>query len=480
MKKILYLILVFLAVSCADLTDLNKDVKSPTDVPGNTLFSNALKNLSDQLASLNVNVSNFNLWSQYLTETTYTDEANYNIFARNVPDYAWREYYRDVLQDLNRAEMLIGDETPSGVAEVAAQANSLQIIEIVKVYTWDLMITLWGDIPYTEALDIDNVQPAYDDALTIHKDLIARVSAAITALDVANGSFGAADIIYHGDVAMWKAFANGLKVKMALQLADVASEAALVAASITAAAPGTFASSAENAVFNYLSGTPNTNPLYEDLTLSGRLDYVAANTLVDMMNLLNDPRISLYYDQNLEDSLGNVYYLGGDYGHSSAYGNYSHINTAISQDPTFGSALMTYSEIQFYLAEAAARISDPSASTYYDAAVTASIIEWGGTATDATTYLAQPAVAYNQGTWKDKIGTQAWISFYMRGYEGWTSWRRLDAPTMNMPPTPTEGGFPYRYTYPSGEQTLNGANYTAAASAVGGDYLATKLYWDKN
>ena len=274
MKKILFILLAFLAVSCSKqkIADLNKDVKHPTVVPGQTLFSNAEKNLSDQIASINVNRNNFKLWAQYFTEVTYEDESNYNIFNRTVPDNAWAVYYRDVLEDLKRADSLISMEKPVLPADIAAQKNQLTIIDILAVYTWDRMETMWGNIPYTQALNIDNVLPVYDDALTIHKDLLTRISKDIQNLDLANGSFGSADIIYNGDVTNWKAFANGLKVKMAIQIADVSSESALVQQSIASAEAGTFASPAQNAIFKYLSGTPNTNPLYVDLTLSGRLD----------------------------------------------------------------------------------------------------------------------------------------------------------------------------------------------------------------
>jgi len=481
MKKILFILMAFLAVSCSKqkIADLNKDVKHPTDVPGQTLFSNAEKNLSDQVASINVNRNDFKLWAQYFTEVTYEDESNYNIFNRNVPDNAWSAYYRGVLMNLKRADSLISMEKPILPEDVAAQKNQLTIIDILAVYTWDRMETMWGNIPYTQALNIDNVLPAYDDALTIHKDLLARISKDIKSLDVANGSFGNADIIYQGDVSNWKAFANGLQVKMAIQIADVSSESALVKTAITEAQAGTFASANQNAIFTYLKGTPNTNPLYVDLTLSGRLDFIGANTFIDKLNSLNDPRLPSFFEQNL----GAGVYKGGLYGHTSAYANYSHISTAISEDPTFGNPLMTYSEIQFYLAEAAARgiISD-NAATLYDNAVTASIEFWGGTAATAAAYLQKPEVAYDAATWKEKIGTQAWISFYLRGYVAWTEWRRLDFPKLNLPPAPQteDQGFPYRFTYPSNEQTLNGANYTKAASAIGGDKLITKLYWDVN
>ncbi len=483
MKKILFILLAFLAVSCSKqkIADLNKDVKHPTVVPGQTLFSNAEKNLSDQVASINVNMNDFKLWAQYFTETTYEDESNYNIFNRNVPDNAWGVYYRDVLEDLKRADSLISMEKPILPSDIAAQKNQLTIIDILAVYTWDRMETMWGNIPYTQALNVDNVLPAYDDALTIHKDLMSRISKDINALDVANGSFGSADIIYNGNVTNWKAFANGLKVKMAIQVADVSAVSALVKTAIAEAAPGTFTSASQNAIFTYLSGTPNTNPLYVDLTLSGRLDFVGASTFIDKLNTLKDPRISAFFDGNVKDSIGNVIYVGGQYGHVSAYSSFSHINTAISEEPTYGNPLMTYSEIQFYLAEAAARgITTDNAATLYDNAITASFKYWGSSAAVAATYIAQPDVAYDQANWKELIGTQAWISFYLRGYVAWTEWRRLDFPILNLPPSPQteDQGFPYRYTYPSNEQTLNGANYTKAASAIGGDKLITKLYWD--
>ena len=479
MKKILIILLAFLAVSCSKqkLANLNTDVKHPANVPGNTLFSDAEKNLSDQDVQINVNYNNFDLWSQYLTETTYTDEANYNIFSRNVPQTAWLVYYRNILENFKRSDSLIKLETFVAPGDIAAQKNSLTIIDILSCYAWDQMETMWGNIPYSEALNINDVSPKYDDALTIHKDLIARVTADVAALDVSNGSFGSADLIYGGDVSMWKEFANGLLVKMAIQIADVSSESSLVQSTIQAAMGGVFPNAGDNAMFNYLNGVPNENPINDNIVLSGRNDYVAANTIIDAMTSLNDPRMPLYFDQNL----GADTYLGGAYGHTSAWPNFSHVNLNISNNGAFPHPLMTYSEIQFYLAEAAARgIISGSAATYYSNAVTASIEFWGGTAAEATTYLAQASVAYDAANWKQSIGTQAWISFYLRGYQAWTEWRRLDVPVMNEPPNPYAGvvTFPFRYPYPSNEQTLNHDNYTAAATAIGGDKMSTKLYWD--
>ena len=64
----------------------------------------------------------------------------------------------------------------------------------------------------------------------------------------------------------------------------------------------------------------------------------------------------------------------------------------------------------------------------------------------------------------------------------WTSFSMLDFPKLVNPALYVEGinQVPVRYTYAVSEQTLNGANYTAAAAKIGGDTPLTKLFWDKN
>ena len=87
LKFLIYLVLIIFIASCTkNFEDFNTDTKNPSDVPGETLFSNAQKALADQRASTNVNINVFKLWSQYWTETTYTDEANFDIVNRNIPD----------------------------------------------------------------------------------------------------------------------------------------------------------------------------------------------------------------------------------------------------------------------------------------------------------------------------------------------------------------------------------------------------------
>ncbi|MBS4055957.1 MAG: SusD/RagB family nutrient-binding outer membrane lipoprotein [Bacteroidales bacterium] len=480
MKKIhiilLFLIGMSITISCTkNFDDFNTDKKRAVEVPGQFLFANAQKALADQYSNTNVNRNNWKLFAQYWTETTYTDEANYDVVNRNIGNTLYRYYYRDILLDLKEARRLVNLEVTEGDAAAATKQNKLYLIDLVEVYAYNQMVDIFGDIPYTEALDIENISPVYDDAFAIYQDLLARAKAAADGLDANNESFGGDDLMMGGDVAMWKKFANTLIVKMGITLSTV--DAAMAKSYVEGAYANAFGPG-ERCEFAY-PGAANSNPLFQDLIQSGRHDFVPANTIVDLMNGLTDPRLPKYFEINGDT------YRGGVYGESSAFSQYSHVCDRV-QAENYAAVMLDYTDLAFYLAEAAERgfSVGGSAATWYENGVNSSMEYWEVDAADAAAYLAQANVAYATapGDWKQKIGTQAWLAFYVRGLEGWTSYRRLGYPVMNIPPSPAEsanGAVPRRHTYAINEQTLNKENFTAAAAKIGGDELSTNLFWDK-
>jgi hypothetical protein len=483
-KTLIYIITAVSVMACSsDLENLNVNTKDPSDVPGESLFTSAEKNLVDQLMNTNQNENIFRLINQHWTQTVYTDESNYDLNTRTIPEQHWQYLYKDVLKDLDQSAININKTIVPVTANPIDKTNKLAIIEVLNVYTYAVLVETFGNVPYTEAINLKYRTPKYDDGLTIYKDLLIRLDKAIAKLNTAGHSFGENDKIYKGDVAKWIKFANTLKLRMGIVISDIPSEAALAKATVSSAAPFVFTSNADNASMKYLTTTPNTNPLYLDLVASGRSDFVPANTLVDYMNSTNDPRRSKYFDDNMDDpSTPEVEYIGGTYGASNSFPNVSHITSTI-QVPDYPGTILDYSETEFLLAEAAERsfIESPAtAETHYNNAITASILSWGGTAAEATAYLEQSDIAYStaSGTWKQKIGIQSWVALYNNGFEGWTAWRRLDFPVL-VPFEDAISGLPVRYTYPIIEQTLNKANYTNASSAIGSDKVETRLFWDK-
>jgi len=518
MKKILILITAIIVASCSNnLENLNQNIKDPALVPGESLFTGAQKSLVDQMVVQNVNRNNTKLWAQYWQEVTYTDESNYDQTSRPIPGTHWSVLYKDVLKDLDEAKNIIAETSSATDPDYEAnKPNKLAIIEILNIYTYSILVETFGNIPYTESLDINNLTPKYDDGETIYKDLIDRLTTSINNLDVSKGSFGSADRIYNGDVTKWKKFAASLKLRMGILLSDVDNSFAKTAVE-SAVTSGVFESNDDNANYQYMSAAPNTNPIYDNLVLSGRHDYVAATTIIETMQprqyeyltdtnddgVINneddrtvipgsvtytDPRMKYYFASNVDadPSIPQVVYLGLEIGKDGSFSKHTQISSLIQQ-PTFPGKLLDYAEVQFLLAEAAARnfnVGD-TAENFYKSGVTASIEDWGGSASDATTYLALPTIDYTTALaastatipWKEVIGTQKWIALFNRGFEAWTSIRLLDYPKMQAAFDPLSG-YPTRYTYPVVEQTLNGTNWEAASSAIGGDEPETKLFWD--
>jgi len=324
-------------------------------------------------------------------------------------------------------------------------------------------------------LDYDKLFPKYDDSNTVYYDLLTRLANDISKLSTSGAGFSATqDLVAKGSVSKWIKFANSLQVRMAMTVADI--DDAKAKALFEAAEAKAITSSADNVSFSYLAASPNTNPIWVDIVQSGRQDYVSAKPLVDTLVNNADPRLPLYYQAASDGT-----WKGGIVGGGNTFASTARPSAKVSA-PDFPAVLFDYAEMELYRAEAKERgyTVAGTAESHYNNAITASITSWGGTAADAATYLARPSVAYTTaaGSWRQKIGIQKWIALYNRPVEGWTELRRFDFPVIAAP-AGAKSGFPNRLTYPGNEQQLNGANYTAAASAIGGDKVETKLFWDK-
>lgn len=476
MKKIILgLVTVFALYSCTneEYDNLNHDEMNPETVPANYLITGATTSYFYRMLNTNVNQNIFRLVSQYWNETVYTQETNYDLEGRSISDGLWNELMTNVLYDLNDAKAKV-DEDVNTTAE--QKKNQKAVIELLQVQAWQTMVDTFGNVPYNDVfLGIDNPNPKYDDAKTIYEDLIKRAIKATNDIDVTTTNpFG--DIIYNGDYSKWKKFGASLQLKLGIQMSDV--DQALAKSTIeNAVKVGVFTSQSDNYTLKYTGAEPYTNPLWIDLVKSDRTDFVIANTVVDHMNNLNDPRRFKFFEENL----GKGIFKGGTYGLATPYSQNTHISKTL-EDIKYPGTLLDYTEVQFMLAEAAARGFNVggSAESFYNQAIKSSFEFWGNTEAEADAYLAQPNVAYTTaaGTWKEKIGMQYWIAMYNKGFEGWTTWRRLDAPKMNVAAF-SNASVPVRYTYPVRERNLNGTNNSAAATAIGGDKLDTKLFWDK-
>jgi hypothetical protein len=492
MKKIYWIILpaILLATSCInDLEDdYNIDPKKPTKVPAVTLVSNAQHVLTNTITTPSYNINPFRYYLQHWAATQYPDESQYDIATRQINRFFWDPLYRDVLSDLREARRTLEADI---FIDKSLKDSQLAMIEVLEVYAWSVLVNTYGNIPYSEALDINNVQPKYDDDAAIYQDLFTRLDAAIALLVQHQGGegLGTGDLFFPRTLAAlplaertslkyWIKFANSLKLRLGITIADAdpARARAIVESAVKNPAE-IFTGSQEEAKLIYTRNDPTTNQVFFELRR--RNDNVAANTFVNQLKALNDPRIDEFFRPATSGAnAGQI--VGGVYGAPNVYRNFGQPSN-ILRDPELPGILLSYTEVEFLLAEAIARgfdVGSGTAAEHYNRAITSSIVnDWGGTPEEVQAYLAQPAVAFNAANWQESIGIQKWIALYNQPVEGWKEWRRLDYPVLTKPAL-ARTDIPRRFPYPIQEANLNSTNYQAAAAAMGGDLVTSRIFWD--
>lgn len=472
------LMLAIAASACDDgLTDINQNPNAPEDVPlGNVLLggiwdvaaNGPARGFFGQWTMMYCGEN----WAQHVAQPIYNDEDRYTP-RTGIPTAIWDEMYAGALQDL----LWVKEQ-----AEEAGDDNMWAVAEIMSVLGFQLLTDYFGDIPYSEALalDQDNVFPAYDLQSEIYPDLIERLQAAASRINTAESvSFAAYDPMYHGDMEGWKKFANSLRLRLALRMANVSASAARQAF-VSAWSAGVMSDVGDAADIEWSSAQPAQNPLYEGITLAGRTgDFRLSSSLVDRLAALNDPRLPIYADPAVTDGAYRGLRNGStpaEYEFDGRTGGASDFSTIGSYflQPTTPSTFMSYADVLFAGAEAAARgWIGGSPSALYSQAVAASMEVLGIAQTDIDAYLAQPAVAY--GGMED-IWLQHWISLYLAGPEAFAEMRRVG--WMDLQPADhsvlPDGAFPARLYYPPEENLYNHENYLAA----GGDIpITTPLWW---
>lgn len=470
-------------VSACELSD-NIDPKAPLEVPLETIFTNALRDGLAHTDNMDQNVNVSRMLCQYISMMGYVDPSRYQFKPRQIPDGYWNTAYL-VLRDLKEVRKLLSEEVPGGEESYFRnRANKIAIVDIMEVMMMQNLVDIFGNVPYQEALGgFDNKTPAYDDARSIYDDLQARLSNDISTLAEGSnaGSWGNEDLVYSGDVVMWRKFAATLKLRMGMRLADL--DPALAQSYLSEALAAACLESGETMQLPWLGIAPQVNTIYNVFIVANRNDYVPSKTIIDIMEALGDARMPAYFtqvDTSTRPGVEMLAYIGLEYGlvGGSGYPAFSHFSDPMFA-PDFPATFACHAEVEFLLAEAAARglnVGGGSAREHYEAGILESHKFWG--VSMDPDYLSHRDVAWDVSRARELIGTQKWIAAYNRGNEGYASWRCFDWPVMTAPQELSYEDIPMRMPYPYNEPSLNGENYHSAAEAMGGDDVRTLLFWD--
>jgi hypothetical protein len=480
--------------ACSNITDVNQNPNGPLDVaPPSILASVQQGILSNYTFNAGYNATYTGTWAQQLAEIQYPDEDRY--IVRNTATGGWPLFYgaaEDAQRIINKG---LGGTPPAPNWEAVGR--------IMKSYAFEIMTDAMGDLPYTDAFKGDSLQqPAYDTQQAIYDSLFASLTKASGEIDLSSSALGfsSGDLIYDGDMAEWRKLANSLRLRLAIHLSEVDPTTGKAEAAAAVAA-GVFTSNDDNAGLNYLTSAPNQNPIYTNALT--RDDYGMSKTFVDSLQSINDPRLAIYAAPY--DTLG--HYAGKPNGmlgtnvNAPPNSKVSRIGDYWRRTPNATMYFMTYSEVLLLEAEAAERgwiAGNPA--TLYQQAITASLEQWGISAADISTYLAQPAVQFDAKGANacgdvpsatcghlTQIDYQLWIQLYLNGEEAWTQVRRTHVPSLLPGPDIQPAGhagvlnsIPERLPYDAQEEVLNQTNVDAAVARQGfsaGNDIFTPLWF---
>ena len=232
-----------------------------------------------------------------------------NMFGRSYADWQGPSNFNAEWQN---AYTIIND-----LRKMNAQAQELGLtkhIAVGKVLEAYLMVTLvdmWGEVPYSEAFDPNNLNPAPDSGEAIYEAARNLLDEAITEFQAEGGGKLQNDFYYGNNFENWIRAANTIKMKTYIQtrLVDNGAIAAFEAIEETG---NYIKTNKQNFVFNWGSNLDNPNsrhPYYNGGYGPGGTSGYRSNWLLNLMKNeyeVTDPRMRYYFYRQVDDVLSNV------------------------------------------------------------------------------------------------------------------------------------------------------------------------------
>ncbi|WP_152285979.1 RagB/SusD family nutrient uptake outer membrane protein [Flavicella marina] len=446
---------------------------------------------------------NGDVYSGYMTPPT-PFAGNVNNMTYALVDgwngFPWSDAYGNIMPfvlDIKNAVNNGGDPTGE---------KFVQLANIIRVTGMHRVSDVYGPIRYTKYDDFATTGE-YDSQDVAYTAFFADLEAAISILEsyTTDEQFIPFDMSsLEGDISLWRAFANSLRLRLALRIVKVNPTLAKTQGEL---------SLASNAGFLEQDMFINTGFAHPLTVISGSWgDIRMGAEMESILTGYNDGRIEKYFNISEDPTLAGAYKgirMGIEIEAKTQYVGHSSIGSVVDGETM---QWMTAAEVDFLQAEAALRgwSGAGTAATHYENGVTASFTQHG--VSDVATYLADntstPAdfvdalnnandiaygsdvkIAYNAaGTQEEQLEqiiTQKWIAMFPDGQEAWSEFRRTGYPRIYPVMINNSGGTIdtniqiRRINFVESERNTNGANVDIAIGYLGGpDTGGTRLWWD--
>ncbi len=396
---------------------------------------------------------------------------------------------------------LLGAYLDRGDAEGAA------VTRIMMSWFYQKMTDMYGDIPYSDVigseLRLENPLTAYDPQQAIYRGIIESLTEQMDVLNGATATIAGSngDYVYGGNPQSWRAFANTLRLRMAIRARDAflaAGEQGFVDGVITDCLNNPLIDESNEALvqrsrtaleLSFLDG--GFEDVWHSFGAGGK--WVLADRFANRLQQTNDPRLFEMADPGP---------MGGYNGASVVSRAPVPLdNLAIPSVKIVGVSgtdltgqlsvqLLTAAESYFLQAEAALLGFSGNANALYQNGIMASMNFWGVPQAAIDTYLANEAAATLSGATPDQlrqVWEQRWVANLTNGYEAWALVRRTDIvavvsdDNLYFVTPPNNGRVPRRLQYSTSEQASNAGNVEAAITRQGGaNEMTTPVWWDVN
>lgn len=237
--------------SCSDsyMEDLNTDPSKVSDIDPNAQLTTAQLQTYGDLGMVEIYRNYHYAFNQQLMGCwNTTNYGGRHTVDNNEMCRIWTSFYPNAIKNLVDGIYKSADD--------ADKANINAALRIYRVYIMSIITDVYGDAPCSEAglgfID-EKYNPRYDKQEDIYSWFFTELKDAVSALDPA-GDRITGDVVYSGDIAKWKKFANSLRLRFAMRISGVAPDKARAEFEDALTSDGgVFVSAADDALVKYMS-----------------------------------------------------------------------------------------------------------------------------------------------------------------------------------------------------------------------------------
>ncbi|RMG86338.1 MAG: SusD/RagB family nutrient-binding outer membrane lipoprotein [Bacteroidetes bacterium] len=210
---------LILGFASCDMTEMdlqqNPNAVSPEQANVNNIYNNVVLDFNDFVGSHWHFTGGLSRMRNWTGGFTYNDA-----YSPSSLNFTWNEAYAVLLPDID-ALIALSDEKGLGIHGGSAR--------IMKAYILTTLVDLFGDVPYSEALQgTDIISPKDDPGDQVYAAADALLDEAITVLSNNTGAAPENDLYYGGDASKWITLANSLKLRNAVTTRLVNTNAASI------------------------------------------------------------------------------------------------------------------------------------------------------------------------------------------------------------------------------------------------------------